>query len=326
MFDIWHDDFGSRNQHPEKNLNQSTQYMISKEEFLNKDRIIKSISTGKSIKIHVVKTTEVVQEAQKRHNLSPIAALMLGRMMTGTMLIAAQLKGEERIKMTIQNNGVLGNIYAEANSVGEMRGYVTHPEVHIDWTKTDNIQTVLGAGGLTVEKILYNEAKPLTGVVELKDGTITGDIAHYLMQSEQVNSMLALDVQLDNEGKVTEAGGVLVQAMPGADEDVLAEVQKRVHNLPPVGVLLGEDNYIDDITERCLGEIEAKELDRYPVHFFCRCNRDRFLGAIALLSVDDLDDMKSEDQEVVCHYCNEAYTIHKEEIQEMANEAKAKMN
>jgi molecular chaperone Hsp33 len=300
--------------------------MDPKEKFLKKDRIIKGIADQESVKISVIKTTDVIKEAQNRHKLSPAVAVMLGRTMTGTMLIAAQLKGEERIKVTVQNDGPLGNIYAEANSVGEMRGYVSRPQTYIDWTKVSDITEVIGDGTLKVEKVIYNEAKPISGVVALADKTITGDFVHYLGQSEQVKSMLALDVQIDEDGMVSEAGGILVQALPGADESLLKGIHDLIKNFPPLGNQFAEGAYIDDIMNMVLLPAQPKELDRYPVHFFCRCNKDRFVDALALLSVDDLETMNSEDQEVICHFCNEKYVIEKETVQKLFMKAKTKLN
>lgn len=300
--------------------------MDPKEKFFNKDRIIKGIADQESVKISVIKTTDVIKEAQERHQLSPAAAVMLGRTMTGAMLISAQLKGEERIKVTVQNDGPLGNIYAEANSVGEMRGYVARPQTYIDWTQVSDITEIIGDGTLKVEKILYNEAQPLSGVVSLTDKTITGDFVHYLEQSEQVKSMMVLDVQIDEEGVVSEAGGILVQALPGADESLLKGIHDQIKNFPPLGNQFADGAYIDDIMNMVLLPAQPKELDRYPVDFYCRCNKDRFVDALALLGVDDLERMNSEDQEVVCHYCNEKYVIEKETIQKLFNQAKTKLN
>jgi molecular chaperone Hsp33 len=71
---------------------------------------------------------------------------------------------------------------------------------------------------------------------------------------------------------------------------------------------------------------EVKELERYPVHFFCRCSKDRFKDALAMISLEDLKDFEDEGQELVCHYCNEHYYITKDEIEEIVTQTKIKMN
>jgi molecular chaperone Hsp33 len=60
--------------------------MSKKEQFLNKDRLIKGITSDGFFKISVVKTTEAVQLAADKHSLSPLATVILGRTLTGTIL------------------------------------------------------------------------------------------------------------------------------------------------------------------------------------------------------------------------------------------------
>jgi molecular chaperone Hsp33 len=301
--------------------------MISKEEFLRKDRIIKGITDDGNFKISVVKTTDVVKEAQRRHNLSLLNTVILGRALTGVMLMASELKGEERIQLRIQGNGPIEMLIAEANSVGEIRGYVANPDAELDYLSEDaNLGEGLGIGVLTFSKILYNEAKPLTGIVTLQSGNISDDLAHYLLQSEQVRSGVVLDVQIDPKGNVSDAGGILIQAMPSSEETQRIKIEDHLKTLPPVGKLLSQGEYIDDLMKRAVAPFEVKELSRYPVHFFCRCNRDRFLDALASLGYEDLKAISGEGQELVCHYCNEHYHISESEIDEIIRDMKIKMN
>ncbi|HKI45326.1 MAG TPA: Hsp33 family molecular chaperone HslO [Balneolales bacterium] len=301
--------------------------MISKEDFLRKDRIIKGITGDGNFKISVVKTTEVVKDAQRRHNLSLLNTVILGRALTGVMLMASELKGEERIQLRIQGNGPIEMLIAEANSVGEIRGYVANPDAELDYlNKEINLGEGLGIGVLTFSKILYNEAKPLTGIVTLQSGNISDDLAHYLMQSEQVRSGVVLDVQIGPEGNVSDAGGILIQAMPSSEEKQRIKIEDHLKTLPPVGTLLSKGEYIDDLMKRAVAPFEVKELSRYPVHFFCRCNRDRFLDALASLGYEDLKAISGEGQELVCHYCNEHYHISESEIDEIIRDMKIKMN
>ncbi len=297
-----------------------------KEEFFWKDRFVKGLSLDKTIRITVVKTTEIVETARLNHQLSPVASVLLGRALTGAMLMAAQLKGEERVRLAIHGDGPIGTIIAEANYVGEVRGYVDHPQIDLDWSSGAQLQDAVGNGTLEFAKSLYNEAKPITGIVEITDGTITGDLAHYIELSEQIPSMLALDVQLNDEGKVTSAAGLLVQAMPGADLRNLEHVQQQVLKLPPLGLMLERGLYIDDIMVNAMGDVKVQEIDRTPVHFYCRCNKDRFVDALALLHIDELAAMKEDNQELVCQYCNKHYLITADEITALHRSALAKLN
>lgn len=299
--------------------------MITRKKIEQKDRLIKGITTDGHFKIAVVKTTDVVKTAQKRHGLSLLNTVLLGRALTGTVLMASELKGEERVRLRIDGDGPSGMLVAEANRVGEIRGYVQNPEAEIDYS-SGNLGDGLGRGTLTFSKVLYNKAEPKISSIELVKGNIIDDLAYYMVQSEQIPSAFLLDTGIDDNGDVTEAGGLFIQRLPGAPEGKIEELQERLKALQPVHKLLDNDMYIDDIMHHVLDPFEVDELDRQPVDFFCRCTRKRFVDALALLGPDELEEISEKGQELVCHFCNEHYFVSKEEIEDILANARAKMN
>lgn len=301
--------------------------MISKKEFLLKDRLIKGITTDGHLKVSVAKTTDVVKAARKNHGLSMLNTVLLGRALTGTMLMASELKGEERIQLRFEGDGPVGRLVTEANRVGEIRGYAQNPAAELDYSGSEvNLGEGLGIGLLTLKKTLYNEAEPRTSTIELFKGNITDDLAYFMVQSEQVPSAVLLDVGIDSKGEVTEAGGLLIQRMPDAPEGKIDTLQKKMLKFESISKLLEDGVYIDEIMEQAMEPFEVKELDRQPVDFFCRCTRKRFIDALAMLSYEDLKDISDEGQELVCHFCNEHYQITKDEIEDLLLKTKAKMN
>ncbi len=301
--------------------------MSLKEDFRFKDRLIKGMDKDGAFKISVIKTTEVVKTARQKHNLSLLNTVLLGRALTASMLLASELKGEERIKLRFEGKGPVGMIIAEANRAGEIRGYVQNPAAELDYTRSETqIGDGLGLGLMTVSKVLYNEAEPKTSTIQLMNGDIISDVAHYLAQSEQILSAILLDVSINNDGSVKEAGGVLIQRLPDADEKVMTTLEETIENLPPVAQLLEDNLYIDDIMAMASSPYSVKELDRQLVDFFCRCSPKRFKNAMAMLSYEDLKDMKGESQEIVCHYCGNSLSLSREEIHDLAESARAKLN
>ncbi|WP_421773061.1 Hsp33 family molecular chaperone HslO [Gracilimonas sp.] len=297
------------------------------EEYNFKDRLIKGITTDGHFKISVVKTTEVVKTARDNHQLSLLNTVILGRALTATMLLASELKGEERIRMRMDGDGPIGFIVAEANSVGEIRGYVKNPVAELDYSNPETeLGDGIGLGVMTFSKVLYNEAEPKTSTIQLIKGDVNSDVAHYLAQSEQIPSALLTDVGIDEDGNVTEAGGLMIQRLPGAPDGQIDMLQERLGSFPPIDELLADDQYIDQIMNKAVSPLQAKELNRQPVDFFCRCSRKRFLNALAMLNFEDLKEMDGEGQEMVCQYCNNREFISKEEIEKIVMDAQAKMN
>jgi molecular chaperone Hsp33 len=300
---------------------------MDKKDFLLKDRLIKGITEDGFFKISVVKTTDMVKEAQERHQLSLLSTTMLGRALTGVMLLASELKGEERIQLRFEGDGPIGFMVTEANSLGEVRGYVGNPAAQIDYTKENaSLADGIGLGVLTLSKSLYNEAEPRTSTIQLAKSDVTTDIALYLAQSEQVDSAIMLDVGFDKDGNITESGGLLIQKLPGAPDGQIDLLQERLASFPAVHTFFEDGQYIDDVMQKVMSPLKVKELSRQLVDFFCRCSKKRFLNALSMLNHDDLKDMKDESQEIVCQYCNNRENISKEEIAALISTSQAKMN
>ena len=301
--------------------------MDAKTLYKQKDRLVRGITNKGDFKIAVVKTTHVVREVSRRHNLSLLNKVILGRALTGVALLASEMKGEERAQLRIESNGPIGMLVAEANSVGEIRGYVQNPQADLPPEELgENLGAGLGNGILYYSKTLYNHAKPRTSTIELQKGDVTQDLAFLLYQSEQVPSGIKLDVGIDEEGEISSAGGVLVQKLPSASDTRIEEIQENLENMQPLNKILAKGKYVDRIMQDALQPFEVRELNRYPVDFFCRCSKKRFKNALSLISYEELKEMTEEPQELVCHYCNEHYTISSMEIDEIAEKAKAKLN
>ncbi|MAO63394.1 MAG: Hsp33 family molecular chaperone HslO [Balneola sp.] len=297
------------------------------EEYNFKDRLIKGMTTDGNFKISVVKTTEVVKTARSKHSLSLLNTVILGKALTATMLLASELKGEERIQLRMDGNGPIGFLVAEANQVGEIRGYVKNPAAELDYTEPETqLGDGIGLGVLTFSKVLYNEAEPRSSTIQIVNGDVTSDVAHYLAQSEQIPSALLVDVGIDEDGNVTEAGGLLIQRLPDAPDGQIDLLQERLSSFPAIDELLSDGQYIDEIMKKAVSPLKVKELNRQPVDFFCRCTRKRFKNALSMLTLDDLKDMEGEGQEVVCHYCNRREKISKDELEKIITDAQAKMN
>lgn len=306
---------------------KSTGNAMNIKEFQFRDRLIKGIEADGRFKISVVKTTDVVRAAQINHKLSLLNTILLGRTLTVSMLLASELKGEERIRVTLEGSGPVGMIVAEANRAGEVRGYVSNPGAELDYSDGDvKIGDGIGIGLLTVSKTLYNEAEPQRSSIEIVKGDIQSDIAHYMVQSEQVLSAFKLDVSLNEDGTVKQAGGLLIQRLPDADPEMMETLEETLTELPSVSELLSGDEYIDEIMVKASAPFRVKELDRLPVHFFCRCNTESFKNALALLSYDDLKEIQNDDQEMVCHFCSKKHIISKEEMFQIAETVRARMN
>ena len=96
------------------------------------DKITSFLAYEGRIAITAIKTTKLVEEARKIHDLSPLATAVLGRVLTITALMANEMKNkEDKITVQIKGDGKIGTILAVANNKPEVKGYVQNPYVDL---------------------------------------------------------------------------------------------------------------------------------------------------------------------------------------------------
>jgi len=291
------------------------------------DGIVRALAYDGQVRVSAVVDTVLVEELRKRHDTYPVATAALGRAVSATLLLSWGLKGEGMITLRILGDGPLGGIVVTANADGEAKGYVQEPWVDIPL----NEKGKLDVGGAVGEGYLYitkdiGLKEPYTGSIPLVSGEIGDDVAEYLMQSEQTPSLVAVGVLVNPDYSVAASGGVIIQTMPGADENVLDEVAAGLLTVQPVSALVAKGYTAAELIRHYLPFTEVSVLEESSVKFRCGCNRERILGLLKGVGQDELEDIlaKEEEPEVVCHFCNEHYTFSHLEVQQLLEEVKAK--
>lgn len=290
------------------------------------DYLVKALAFEGQIRAYAAKTTDTVGEAQKRHGTWPIPSAALGRTMTAGVMMGAMLKGEEKLTIKIDGSGPIGPILVDSNAKGEVRGYVTNPQVHMEQNAQGklNVGKAVGSNGtLTVVKDI-GLRDFFSGQVELVSGELGEDFSYYFVSSEQVPSSVGVGVLVNPDNSVLAAGGFIVQLMPGTKEETIVKIEKRLKEIPPVSSLIEKGFTPEKLLEELLGEGNVKFLEKVPISFSCNCSKDRFAAAITGLGKQEIHDMIEEDgkAEVHCHFCNEKYLFTKEELEELKESAR----
>lgn len=288
------------------------------------DYFIRILAKETGIRGLAAMTTNLVEEARERHGTAPTATVALGRALTGGLLLGALLRVGQRVALKFEGTGPLEKIVVEADRRGRVRGYVTPTEVDLPLLQDDyDIVSAIGrAGLLTVVKDL--QLKELVeGVVHLETSDISGDLAAYLEQSEQIPSAVQLGVALDEEGRVLVAGGLLFQPVPPHGEAEIAMLKERLQELPPVEALLETEQTPEKVLATIMGDMVYEELEKRPLRFQCNCSRERTRRALLMLGREDLEALlESEGEAVVdCHFCHERYVFGREELEQLIAEA-----
>ena len=286
------------------------------------DYLVKSLAFDGQIRAYAVDATETVSTAQKLHDTWSAASAALGRSLVGTLLLAsASLQGDETMTVKINGNGPVGGIVVDGNANGTVKGYVQNPHVHLplnDKHKIDVKGAVGTEGFLAVTKDLGLK-EPFTGQVPLVSGELGEDFTYYLAKSEQIPSSVGLSVFVNNDNSIETAGGFMIQVMPGAKEETISQIEKRLAEIPMVSEMMRDGKKPEDILNEILGAENVKILDKMPVSYHCDCSRERFLGVLTSLPTDQLQEMADEDHgvEAVCHFCGKKYQFTEDELRKI---------
>lgn len=294
------------------------------------DYLVHGLAADGYIRVLCARSTSLVEEARARHNLWPIPAAALGRALTGAALLAASLKGRERIQIQIVGDGPLRHVTVGADADGKLRGYVGNPYVDLPSNASGklNVGGAVGSGFLHVIKDLGLK-EPYRSTLPLVSGEIAEDLTHYLVASEQRPSVVALGVLVDTDGSVRASGGFVVQLMPGYDEALVEALEERVRAIPSISHLMDEGNTPEEVAAQLTEPWgEPRWLQRKDLRFACDCSRERFERALIALGPEELEDMIEEQggAELTCHFCADRYYFTADELRNLAALARAKQN
>jgi len=289
-----------------------------------KDELIRGTAWNGGLRVFAARTTALVSELQQRHDTYPTATAALGRSATVAAMMGVMLKGKEKLTIQVKGDGPLGQIVIDANAVGEVRGYVDHPHVHLPSNsqgKLDVAGAVGRTGYLHVTKDLGLK-EPYRGSVPIISGELGEDFTLYFAESEQSPSAVGLGVLVDTDNSVLHAGGFIVQVMPDLSEDQLVRLEQAISAMPPVTALLDQGETPEGVLRFLVGDDLTIHETIEPV-FLCPCSRDRFEKVLITLGKKELRSLIDEDNEAElhCHFCNEKYLFEAEDLESLYRQA-----
>ncbi|MBW2315973.1 MAG: Hsp33 family molecular chaperone HslO [Deltaproteobacteria bacterium] len=288
------------------------------------DVLVRALSEDGGVSVRALTGRELAREGAQRQGTSPVATRALARTLLGAVLLASGQDEEETVQLQFRGHGPLGPVTAIADGRGRARGFVTHPEADVPLRRGRlDVAGAIGVGVLAVVRFRPGWREPYNGIVPIQSGEIASDLAHYLAESEQKPSALALGEFQDRSGAIEAAGGFLVQALPDADDETVERVDVVVRGLPPVSELMAEGLGAPDLAKLLLAGVGMRELETSEPIFHCPCTRERVLRTMVLLGPDELRAIRrdGESVETHCRFCGERYLLASDELGALAPDA-----
>ncbi|MBE5737822.1 MAG: Hsp33 family molecular chaperone HslO [Clostridiales bacterium] len=280
------------------------------------NKLLKTIVFDNEITLSVLDTTDMVNEAIRIHNLTPLAAAALGRTLTVCTFMSSNLKNQsDKLSVTIKGDGVGGKITVCGNGQLEMRGFIDNPQADLPLRADGklNVGGCVGKNGrLTVVRSMGLK-EPYSGSSELITGEIAEDFTAYYAFSEQQPTAMALGVKIGKDGTCVGAGGVIVQALPGASDNSLFLAEQIVRDCSAVSTLIEEHG-----AEWIVNELFfTDKYDEYHPQYKCHCSREYIEKVLISLGKEQLEDIikKEGNIRVDCEFCDKVYEFDDSDVQ-----------
>ncbi len=289
------------------------------------DYIVRATAGDHQIRAFAATTRELVEQARQAHNTSPIATAALGRLLTAGSMMGIMMKGEDDLlTLKIQGSGPIEGLTVTADSKGNVKGYVYNPGVMLPPNQAGKLDVggAVGEGVLSVIKDIGLK-EPYVGQTILVGGEIAEDLTYYYASSEQTPSSVALGVLMNRDNTVKQAGGFIIQLLPGASEEIIGGLEKKLGEITSITDLLDQGNTPEMILEHILGEFGLELMEQVPTRFYCNCDKARVEKALISIGRKELQEMIDEGKsiEVNCHFCNKNYEFTIEDLESLRDKS-----
>ena len=286
------------------------------------DYIVRGMTIDGFVKVVAIRSTGIVARGAQIQHTAPNATAAFGRALTAAAMMGNMQKVDDgSMTMQIKGGGPIGTIVCVSDSVGNVRGYVTEPNVPLMEKypgKLDVGATVGTDGTLTIIRDLQMK-EPYIGSVELVSGEIGDDVTAYFAQSEQTPTACALGVLVDRDKSVKVAGGYILQLLPGAPDEVIDKLEAGIKRAGAVTSMLEAGMTPEDILGQVCSDLGVVFMETTEVSYKCYCSRERVEAALISLGREELTQIMQEGKPfpVECQFCDEIYTFTPEDISEL---------
>ncbi len=262
----------------------------------------------------VVDLGSPVEEMRRRLDLSPVAAVAAGRSLAAAaLLLRFSVKTAGTLRLEIDGGGPLGKILAEVNDKGFLRGLVAAPQLGMSPEGRLDVGWAVGQEGL-LRVLRTSQGGNYSSQTALTTGEIGDDLVHFLEQSQQIRSAALLGVLPRSTG-IAEAGGVLIEAFPGAPDEYITRLEENIGRMDGVGAVL-EAGGTEGLLDALLGGMDRELFESHELSYGCGEGWEAFREKVGTLSSADLDEIAEDDGRIVaeCDFCSRQFVFQRDDF------------
>jgi len=272
--------------------------------------LLRALAGGDTVRLLVVDLPQVAERARVAHGLGPGAARLAAEGVVATALLAAHIKGEERLMLQLQGTHPRVAFVGEIDADGALRARLTPADLPVP--EDDRLDGLLLAVKSDATREVYR------GHTEVAGQRLEEALAWHLGASEQVDAILRIHARVGADDAVKVAGGLLLERLP-EDPDLPSidgeEFEARFGILREAPL----DHVLAEIAGGGLLGTNLRLLEERPIVWRCRCSQHRVEATLASLGGEELRAVADEDHgaEVICHFCNTAYDVSEARLREL---------
>lgn len=273
---------------------------------------------GGAVRGRIVRLGAVAQTILVRHQYPDHVARMLSELLLAAAMLSANLKSEGIFTIQVRGKGPVPLIVVDGVYGGQLRGYAdVRPEAvdEINAMTTYSPRALVGEGAY-LAITLDAAANRYQGIVALEGDSVAEALMAYFMNSEQLDVHVQLALSHDGPWR---AAGIMIERMPEGKD--VADPQEAWAYARAIAATLTNEELLDpllDAPSLLYRLFHEQGVWVYDPHYFsvgCRCSRERILGILTGMPLEDRADMVVDGKiDVHCQFCNKSEIFTPEEI------------
>jgi molecular chaperone Hsp33 len=282
------------------------------------DRLVRGIYTDQGLRAVFVRVGDTARMARVLHGLYPTAARLFSEALAAGLMVGALQKDRARVNLQVECDGPVRGLLVDADAEGSVRGTVRRPQVNFPGDPELGARAALGGSGFLSVLRDLGSGNWYRAHVELKELSISRDLARYFEESEQVDTALDIAVLHRPDEPLADVAGLLVQKLPDGDGEAVSRARAAFASRALRDALAAGSSPQDAIGAVAGPGFEL--LADVEVAYRCSCSLERARTAVSALGREELENVLQNEKkaEITCEFCRQRYVVGEEELRSIA--------